>query len=309
MIIVSIIFPIFKVQNYKKKLNCKKKVCIFKKSRIFAPMKKYAQIKCILLLLTLLSGCDGYNKLAKSTDYEAQYTAAMQYYEKGQYSKARQLLENLQVHYRNKEHAENQMWTYCQCLLKINEYYTAATNLVLFEKRFPYSVHAEEALFQAAYCEYKESPEYYLDQTLTKSAIEDFERFALRYPNSTHIPEVNAYVEEMTQALMQKDYEIAYGYYKIEAYHAAYVALKNFLNYYPDSPYREDAMFYIINAGYEYAINSREEKIVERLELVVSDFNRYATQITNEKRLSQCQSIYTKCKAELAKRENPGSKK
>lgn len=290
-------------------MNCKKKVCIFKKSCNFATMKKYAHITCILLLLTLLSGCDGYNKLVKSTDYEAQYTAAMQYYENGQYSKARQLLENLQLHYRNKEHAENQLWTYCQCLLKVNEYYTAATNLVLFEKRFPYSAHAEEALFQAAYCEYKESPDYYLDQTLTKSAIEDFERFIQRYPNSTHVPEANAYVEEMTTALMKKDYEIAYGYFKIESYHAAYVSLKQFLNLYPDSPYREEAMYYIIVSGFEYAINSREDKIVERLQLVVSDFNRYATQITNEKRLSHCQSIYTKSKAELAKRENQGSAK
>lgn|SRR5574344_138689 len=264
-------------------------------------MRRYVQITFILLSFTLLCACDGFNKLAKSTDYEAQYKAAVQYYNEGSYTKAKQLFESLQLHYRNKDNAEDMAWYYSQVLFKEEEYYTASYNFLTFEKKYPYSPRAEEALFLSAYCEYKESPESSLDQTLTKAAISDFELFAEKYPSSSHIPEVNAYLDEMNKKLMQKDYDIAVGYYKTESYHAAYVALKNFLNYYPDSPNREDAMYYIIRSGYEYAINSREDKVKERLELVINDFDKFAVMFSNSKYMSASQSIYTKSKAMLAK--------
>ena len=118
-----------------------------------------------------------------------------------------------------------------------------------------------------------------------------------------HIPEVNAYLDELRDKLMLKDYEIAYGYYVTEQYHAAYVALRNFVNLYPDSPKREDALFYILRSGYEYAIGSREEKVQERLRQVVNDFDRFAASFKNSKYLAASQEIYTKSKAALAQLE------
>ena len=59
-------------------------------------------------------------------------------------------------------------------------------------------------------------------------------------------------------------------------------------------------MYYIIKAGYEYAINSREDKMKERLEQVVNNFNKFATLFNNSKYMSECQDIYTKCMAKMA---------
>ncbi len=273
----------------------------------FANMNKCAHIVLILLSIILLCSCDGYSRLVKSEDYATQYSEAKRYYDEERYSRARQLLENLQLHYRDRENAENILWYYSQCLLKQKDYYLAAYNFTMFTKRYPYSTRAEEALYLAAYCKYKEAPPSYLDQTITKDAIEEFERFAERYPSSIHIPEVNAYLDEMNKRLMQKDYDIAVGYYNIESYHAAYVALKNFLNLYPDSPNREDAMYYILRSGYEYASNSREDKMQERLQQVVGDFDKFATTFTNSKYKESAQEIYTKSKALLAKIEQEQS--
>ena len=270
---------------------------------IFAIMNKYAQIAFILLSTIVLCSCDGYSRLVKSEDYATQYSEAKRYYDEGRYSRARQLFENLQLHYRDRENAENIVWYYSQCMMKQKDYYLAAYNFTMFTKKFPYSTRAEEGLYLAAYCKYKEAPPSYLDQTITKDAIAEFERFAERYPSSIHIPEVNAYLDEMNNRLMQKDYDIAVGYYNIESYHAAYVALKNFLNMYPDSPNQEDAMYYVLRSGYEYASNSREDKVKERLQQVVSDFDKFATTFTNSKYKASAQDIYTKSKALLAKIE------
>ena len=269
-------------------------------------MTKCAHILYIVLAFTLLCSCDNYSKLVKSNDYDAQYKAAIEYYEDGSYGKARQLFENLQMHYRGRDKAENINWYYANSLLKQHDYYLAAYSFTTFTKKYPYSDHAEEALFFAAYCKYKESPAYSLDQTMTHDAISDFELFAEKYPHSTHMPEVNQYLDEMHDKLMLKDYEIAYGYYNTEAYNAAYIALKNFVNLYPDSPKKEEALFYALKSGYEYAANSREDKMKERLQQVVNDFDKFSTVFKDSKFTKESQNIYTKSKALLAKLETEG---
>lgn len=270
-------------------------------------MKRLSYIAVILLSVLTLTACHGYNDLLKSTDFEAKYKAAVQYYEDGSYTRAGQLFENLQMYYRGKDLAENISWYYSQCLIKQNDYYSASYQLVNFTRRYPYSPHAEEAAFQAAYCQYLESPEYSLDQTLTKGAIQALESFSEHYPNSTHMPEVNDYLDKLHNKLMKKDYEIAVGYYNTEQYHAAYVALNQFLGLYPESPDREDAMFYVLRSGYEYGMNSQEDKMKERLELVISDFDQFATTFKDSKHIAQAQKIYTTVKATLASMETAGN--
>lgn len=266
-------------------------------------MKKALFILNILATCLLLTGCNKFDKLLKSNDYDLKYQSAMQYYNENNFSKAIQLFENLTMHYRGREHAEEISWHYAQSLYKEGDYYMAGYQFKRFARQFPYSERVEEAAYLSAYCKYMQSPSYTLDQSLTKEAVEEFETFAERWPRSTHMPEVNRYLDEMRVKLMKKDYEIAYGYYYIEEYHAAYESLKNFINLYPEAPMREDAMFYMLVSGYQYAINSREDKKRERLQQVTNDFDRVVSGISNAKHLAEAQDIYNKTRAELAKME------
>lgn len=272
-------------------------------------MKNSFKISFIAIICAVLCSCNGYDKLLKSTDYDKKYTEAKRYYDEGKYRQAKDLFENLVVNDRKKERAEEIAWLYGQSLLKCKDYYTAAYQFKTFTRRYPYSNNIEEASFLAAYCRYVESPEYTLDQAITRDAITELENFADIYPQSIHMPEVNNCLDELRDKLMMKDYEIAVGYYTIESYNAAVVSLNNFLVNYPDSPKREEAMYYIIKAGYRYAINSREEKIKERLQQVVNNFDKFATTFKDSKHLSECQTIYTKSKALLAEMETKEGKK
>ena len=105
-----------------------------------------------LLTIVLLTGCDGYNKLVSSNDFDAKYKAAVKYYENRNYTKAIQLFENLIMHYHGKENAENIAWYYAQSLMAEKDYYSASYQFKNYFKRFPYSERAEEALYQAAEC-------------------------------------------------------------------------------------------------------------------------------------------------------------
>lgn len=262
-------------------------------------MRIYKVIPVILLIVSVFSGCNSYEKLLKSNDFDKKYAAAMKYYNDANYSKAVQLFENLTMYYRGRDNAENVAWYYAESLVKFKDYYSAGFQYANFVRQFPYSERAEDALFMSAYCKYMESPEYSLDQKQTYEAIQAFEQYVERYPTSGHIPEINKYLDEMRAKLMKKDYEIAYGYYKIGSYNAAYVAFADFMNQYPDSDNKEEAMYYMILSGYEYAINSTDAKIVERLNLVINDFEKFAASFSNSKYTKHTQDIYNKCREAL----------
>ncbi len=263
-------------------------------------MKKAKIFAITAAICLLLSGCGNVDKLLKSNDFDAKYDAAMRYYNENSFSKAIQLFENLTLYYRGREHAEDIAWYYAQALYKEKDYYTAGYQFRRFARQFPYSERVEEAAFLAAYCRYIDSPSYSLDQSLTKEAIKDFESFSENFPRSIHIPEVNTYLDELRAKLVKKDYEIAYGYYFIEEYHAAYESFKQFLNLYPDATEREEAMFYMLRSGYLYAIGSREDKKRERLQQVVNDFDSFSSSFTASKHLAEAQDIYTKTRAAIA---------
>ena len=272
-------------------------------------MKKAKIIAAISVLCLLSASCNNVDKLLKSNDFDAKYAAAMKYYEENSYSKAIQLFENLTLYYRGKENAENIAWYYAQSLYKEKDYFTAAYQFKRFARQFPYSERVEEASFLSAYCKYMDSPAYSLDQSLTKEAIEEFESFAERWPRSMHMPEVNRYLDHLRAKLVKKDYEIAYGYYYIEEYHAAYESFKRFLSLYPEAAEREDATYYMLRSGYLYAINSREDRKRERLQQVINDFDRCISSLSNAKYVSEAQSIYNKTRAALAEMDKNETEK
>lgn len=264
-------------------------------------MKSAKNILWIAAVCLLSVGCNGYNKLLNSNDYEAKYAAAMKYYNENSFSRAAQLFENLTLYYRGKENAENIAWYYAMSLLNEKDYYTAAYQFKRVARQFPYSERLEEASFYSAYCKYMDAPEYNLDQSQTKEAIEEFEAFVERWPRSTRIPEVNNCLDELRKKLIRKDYEIAYGYYFIEEYHAAYESFKRFLSLYPEAAMREEAMYYMLESSYRYAINSREDKMYERLQQVVNDFDKFSSSFSDSKYLASAQEIYSKTREAMNK--------
>ena len=257
---------------------------------------------CALIVLLSVS-CSNVQSLLKGNDYEAMYVAAERYYNDKDYSDAIQLFEKLMIQYHGKEHAEDIAWYYAMSLMAEKDYFTAGYQFKQFHKRYPYSSRAEEALYQSANCKYKESPDYYLDQTQTKEAIQEYESYLDRYPQSVHIPEINQHLDELRTKLMHKEYDIAYNYYLTEHYNAAYVSLQAFLNNYPDSPYKEEAMFYMLASGYEYGINSTPEKQKERLQMVINDFDRFSTSFRDSKHIAEAQRFYTRARAALTNLE------
>lgn len=209
--------------------------------------------------------CSSYQKLLKSSDNELKYSKAIEYYEKGYYMQAQQLLEQVQAFYKGTDKAEKIAYLIATVYYKQKDYILAGYYFRAFSTNYSSSIYSEEALYQSAYCSYLESPRSSLDQTSTKEAISSLQLFVNQYPKSLRVAESNKLIDELQAKLEKKDIDIAMLYYKMSDYKASIVSLNNVLKDYPDTKSKELILYSILQAKYQYAINSVYEKRHERL--------------------------------------------
>jgi outer membrane protein assembly factor BamD len=122
---------------------------------------------------------------------------------------------------------------------------------------------------------YKQSPSFRLDQNPSVEAINAFQDFANKYPDSERVPECNERIDELRAKLELKAYNQGILYYKLGKYNAAVTSFDNMLSEYPESVHAEHARFLILKSSYEYAINSVYLKRQERLEEAKLRFKEY----------------------------------
>lgn len=218
-----------------------------------------------LLIAVFFSSCSEYQKALKSEDAAVKFDMASKLYESGKYSKAIQLFEQLAPTYRGKPQAEKLFYMFSQSYYKTKQYYLAGYQFESFASGYPKSDKIEEASFLGAKSYSMLSPVYSLDQTDTQKAIDKFQDFIDKYPNSQFLPEANVVVKTLREKLEKKAFENARGYNKISDHKSAIIALDNFISDYPGTPFKEKALFYKLDSAYQLAINSIPSKMEERL--------------------------------------------
>ena len=214
--------------------------------------------------IAVLTGCAGVNSLLKSGKPDLIYAKALEFYEKGKWSRASTLFEGVQHYYSGTSREDSISFFTARCRYKTLDYDTASTLLDEFRRKFGRSVFIEEAEGMYAMCFYKLSPGPTRDQTMTGQAIIAVNEFMSRYPESKYIEDFKNIDKELTQRLHDKAYINAYTYYKIGKYKSAIIALKNALRKYPESNHREEIMYLIVDASYRFAGTSVEAKQIDR---------------------------------------------
>lgn len=224
---------------------------------------KHFIIYSILILLT--ASCSQYQKALKSEDVKVKYDLAVKLYEEGDYKRANRLFEQIMPSYVGKPQGERIVFFYANSFYQTKDYYLASYQFERFYKSYPKSEKAEEAAYLEAKSYYHVSPRYSLDQTDTHKAIDKLQAFIDAYPDSGYLPEANTLGKELRTKLEKKAFEIARQYNTVQDYKSAMEALENFISDYSGTPFREDAMFYILDSAYKLAINSVPGKMEERL--------------------------------------------
>jgi outer membrane protein assembly factor BamD len=245
----------------------------------------------LLLSVLVLASCGKQQKLLKSTDNEAKYAAAIDYYEKNDYYRALQLFQQLINFYQGTEKAEKMQFYYAYCYYHQKDYVLASYYFKRFGNNYPRSSYAEEAMFMNAYCYFLDSPSSSLDQTNTLTAIKELQLFINFYPNSDRVDEASKLIDQLRAKLQRKDLDIANLYLKMKLFEAAIYSYKNILKDYPDSEYKEEILFAILKSYYNFAYYSISSKQAERYQSALDSYNELVFQYPDTKYLKAAKNM------------------
>ncbi len=246
-------------------------------------MKKAPILLTLCSLILVLSGCTTkLVKLERSNSYGELFNGAVAFYEKGQYGKAKILLERIQPFYRGSEYSEKirYYWAYCEYYSGL--YQLAAYQFDVFYSTYARSPLAEEAQYMEAYSLYLDSPGPDLEQTSSQDAVLAMQNFLNKYPASQYYEEANEIIDELQVRFETKAYRTAKLYYKLSTglsyrnyLEAALVSFQSFKSDYPDSKFNEELMFLSIETSFKLADNSITSLKKERYDKTINFYKDF----------------------------------
>lgn len=244
-----------------------------------------------MLFLLLSSSCSEYQEVLKKDDISAKFKLGTDLYEMGKFDKANRLFLQIVPKYRGKPQAEKLMYMHSKAYYETGDFYTANYKMEQFTESYPKSERVDEIAFLATKSYYYLSPKYSRDQTETTEALQKLQDFINRYPESKYFDQANSLIRELDLRLEKKAYEIALQYNTTGPFHRDYnsaiTAFNNFLDNYPGSIYREDALFYKFDSAYKLAVNSVKRKQQERTDKALKFYKSLLRYFPKTKYLSQ----------------------
>ena len=256
-------------------------------------MKKIVSIVFVLLVF---SACSEYQRVLKEEDIAAKFKMGTALYDAGKYEKANRLFLQIVPKYRGKPQAEKLMYMHSKAFYETKDYFSANYRMERFVEAYPKSERVDEIAFLAAKSYYKLSPVYAKDQTETADAIVKLQDFINRYPDSEFFDQANALVQELDAKLEKKAYEIALQYHTTGPFHRDYnsaiTAFDNFLEKFPGTKYKEDALFYKFDSAYQLAVNSVPWKQAERTEKAFTFYKNFIRFFPETKYSEQVESMH-----------------
>ncbi len=237
---------------------------------------------CLIIGFVLLVSCSDYQQLLRKGKLADKYKAAETFYKGGDYKRALRLFEQIIPAYRGKPQAERVLFYEANTYYKLEDYYISQYKFERFAKSYPKSDKIEEVLYKEAKCGYELSNRYSLDQAETDKALEKFQLFINKYPDTEYLENANKYTAALSTKLEKKYYKIAKQFHHRELYKPAIKSFSNYLIDYPGSKYTEAVLYYRLESAYKLAINSFEELIPERLRVAQEYYEDYLNRSKTE---------------------------
>lgn len=255
-------------------------------------MKDKLSLFYLIVLSVLLFSCNEYNKLIKSDDLQLKYTKAIEYYENEEYAKAYPLIEELIIIYRGTSKSELLSYYLSNCDFYLGDFSLASFRYKNFANTFPVSQYAEECRFKSAYCQYKNSPKYSLDQSSTYVAISELQLFTSQYPYSSYLDSCNVLIDQLRGKLQRKHFENAKQYYHMRDYKAAVVMFDQLLKDFPGTNYKEEALYLTFKSEYFLAINSISSKKLERIDDSIKSYIKFVDSFPQSEFVKDAEGAY-----------------
>jgi len=247
---------------------------------------------CIFVVVIGFASCSKFEKLRKSSDYQLRYRKAFEYYHVGDFVRAGHLFDDIYNGYRGSHKEDTVAYYRAMSYFKQRDYLNASYYFSEHYKNRRQSPFAEECEYYTGYCYYMQSPRADLDQAHTYAAIETFQMFLMRHPESIFASDAEKYLAEMKDKLVDKSYLTAKLYYNLGQYKASIIALNNSLDDYPETKYREELMYLLLRSSFLLAENSVPARMKERFQSTLDEYFSFIGEFPQSRYAKDAQRMY-----------------
>jgi outer membrane protein assembly factor BamD len=237
--------------------------------------KTFSHLSLIIIVAAFVASCSSKNTIRSGDSLQEAFNKAMAQYEGENYSRAVDAFEQVIQLGRGTEYGEEAQYYLAESYFNQRNYLLAASEYERYSSQYPQAERRQEVDFKEALCYYELSPRYNLDQTYTRQAIQRFNLFTSRYPDSEQDDEISEYIDELRDKLARKKYEAGRLYLRTDRFEAAAIYFDLTIDEYPESQFAEQALVDQIDTYIRYADNSVQDRQLERYEKAVESYERY----------------------------------
>lgn len=257
--------------------------------------------------MVVLASCSKFRKIQKSEDWRIKYDAGLTYYEKKDYYRTAILFEEILPIVRGLPEGEKVEFYLAYCQYYEKQYLLASNQFRTFYETYGRSQQAQEAFFMYAYSLHISAPGPNLDQSSTIEGMNAMQTFINQFPTSEFRERANEVIVISQRKLEQKGFENAKQYLKIRSYKAAVIALENFRQGFPDSPYLEEVAYLRVEAQYRLAHQSLPSLQLERYNTVVAFYQELVDSYPQSGFLKEAEKLYSDSLEKINKLKNNNS--
>jgi len=260
-------------------------------------MRKTASIfSGLMLALVMMTGCSGYNKILKASDYNTKYSLAKTYFLEGRYTSCSSILEECVAYQRGTAQAEESMYLLATCYYNLNDYLAASQYYMACYRAFPNSTFSENCLYWSGRSLFLDTPDPRLDATSTSNAIDQLQHFVETYPLSKFRPEAEEMIYTMYDRLVEKEVGTAELYYNMgnymgNNYRSSIIVAENALRDYPYTKYREKLAMIILRSKFQMAQESVLEKRDDRYRDAIDEYYAFKNEFPESSYMKEADRI------------------
>ncbi len=269
-------------------------------------MKKY--VLSLLFGAVILSGCGEYNAVTKYGDIEYKYELAKAYYVQGKYSRAFNMLNDLIIPMKGTGYGDECLYLMAMSAYMSHDYESASAAFKKYYQSYPRGIYVEDAHYYSGRTLYEAAPDPRLDQTTTNQAIVELNHFLETYPYTRLKEQTQEMIQALQDHLIEKEYLAAKLYYDLGGYvgnssrtggsnyEACIISSENALRDYPfaKAERREQFSILVLRSRYHLAVQSVEEKRIERFRQTIDEYYGFANEFPESKYLKEAQGYLRK---------------
>ncbi len=257
--------------------------------------------------IILLTACRNKALVRPGEPINVAYDKSVALFENEKYSDAAYGFELVTRLGRGTEYAENSQFYLAESYFNDKQYLIAASEYERYISYYPQNPQREEVEYKRALCYYQQSPRYRLDQSTTSRAIELFQLFNTKYPNSEYVLESAERIDELRNKLARKNYEAADFYIRTNRFLAATIYYGQTIDLYPESIWAERALIKQIETFITYADRSIEEKQLERYNKAISNYEKFIQLFPESDSREKVEELYLEASIKASKVNIPAS--